>query len=262
MEQFLDEPGSPVETPRAPLHLYNEEFFRTKNYAGNPFRRFSTYWFSRRYYAALLRRYAPPGADRSLLDAGCGMGHLLELLQDDFRCTGYDVMDYAVEQSRLIAPRADVFVASGDEQGRFADDEFSAVVGLGLVEHLERPADFIRDTYRILRPGGIFFFLTPNPEYGLRRRKDPTRDVIGEDPTHINLKPPREWLSLCRENGFVIERQFADGWWDVPYVPLLPKSLQLAIFGLPAALQVLTRSSFLPVGWGVCLLVMARKPAR
>lgn len=153
--------------------MYNEEFFRTKNYAGNPFRRFSTYWFSRRYYAALLRRYAPPGADRSLLDAGCGMGHLLELLQDDFRCTGYDVMEYAVEQTRLIAPRADVFVASGDEQGRFADDEFSAVVGLGLVEHLERPVDFIRDTYRILRPGGIFFFLTPNPEYGLRRRKDP-----------------------------------------------------------------------------------------
>lgn len=86
--------------------------------------------------------------------------------------------------------------------------------------------------------------------------------MIGEDPTHINLKPPREWLRICRENGSVIERQFADGWWGVPYVPLLPRSLQLAMFGLPAALQVLTRGSFLPVGWGVSLLVMARKPIR
>ena len=258
----MTRPASADESPRAPLHLYTKEFFRTKNYAGNPFRRFSTYWFSRRYYAALLRRYAPPGADRTLLDAGCGMGHLLELLQDDFQCTGYDVMDYAVEETRKIAPRADVFVASGDQQGRFDDGQFSAVVGLGLVEHLERPQDFIRDTFRILKPGGLFFFLTPNPEYGLRRYKDPTRDVIGEDPTHINLKPPREWLRICRENGFVIERSFADGWWDVPYLPLLPNALQLALFGLPAALQVLTRRSFLPVGWGVCLLAMARKPAR
>lgn len=58
-----------------------------------------------------------------------------------------------------------------------------------------------------------------------------------------------------------MEGHFSDGLWDVPYAPLLPKPLQFALFGLPALLQALTRTTLNPLDWGVNQIIIARKPA-
>lgn len=55
-------------------------------------------------------------------------------------------------------------------------------------------------------------------------------------------------------------RAFGDGLWDVPYLPLLPKAVQFALFGWPSLIQVLTCGTFMPVSLGVNLVVLARKP--
>ena len=68
------------EFPPAPLQHYNRSYFFKWNYADRGLGRFSMYWFARRYYAALVRRHAPPGKG-ALLELGCGLGHLLALLQ-------------------------------------------------------------------------------------------------------------------------------------------------------------------------------------
>lgn len=246
--------------PRAPAHHYNEDYFRTRGYGKRPLGRFSMYWFARRYYAALLRRFAPARGG-ALLEVGSGLGHLLGLLQDDFQCTGIDFMDFAVEQTRLQAPRARVLPGDANRPLEFESGEFSAVIALHLVEHLERPREFIGEIARILQPGGVFLFATPHPEYKLRRLKDPATDVVGLDPTHINVCPPAVWRAWCAENGFRIERHFGDGLWDVPYLPLVPNKLQFALFGWPALLQVLMQATIIPLDWGVNQIVIARKIA-
>ncbi len=115
MENRESSPGD--QTATAPAHLYKREYFESGNYADRPLGRFSMYWFARRYYAALLRRFAPPVADGALLEAGCGMGHLLGLLQDDFRCSGIDLMDYAIERTRVNAPKARVLQGDVNQPG-------------------------------------------------------------------------------------------------------------------------------------------------
>ena len=102
------------------------------------------------------------------------------------------------------------------------------------VEHLERPREFIGEIGRILQPGAIFLFATPNPDYKLRRLKDPATDITFMDPTHINVQPSAVWRAWCAESGFAIERHFGDGLYDVPYLPLLPNKLQFGLFGWPA----------------------------
>ena len=253
------QPVAPDST-KAPVRLYNREYFHSGNYADRPLGRFSMYWFARRYYAALLRRYAPPVANGALLEAGCGMGHMLGLLQDDFRCTGIDLMDYAITQTRLNAPKVRVLQGDVNQPGLFEPEEFTVVVALHLTEHLERPRDFIREIARILQPGGLFLFATPHPNYTMRRFKDSLTDAIGKDETHINLHPPETWRAFCAENNLVVERHFSDGLWDVPYLPLLPKTLQFALFGIPVLLQVLTRTTLNPLDWGVNQIIVARKP--
>lgn len=252
--------SSPDERQEAPLEHYTREYFAKWNYADRGLGRFSMYWFARRYYAALVRRYAPPGGGR-LLEMGCGLGHLLGLLQDDFQCVGIDLIDYSIEQTKLNAPRAEAYQMSADDLSAFEDESFSAVVALHLVEHLPDPADTIRQVSRILRPGGLWLFATPHPDYSLRRFKDRENDAIGKDKTHINVHPPGQWRAWCEASGFDMLRHFGDGLWDVPYLPLLPRPIQFGLFGLPALAQVVTQTTFTPLSMGVNQIGIARKRA-
>jgi SAM-dependent methyltransferase len=244
--------------PAVPLDEYGQQYFESYNYADRPLGRFSMYWFARRYYAALVRRYAPPGGGK-LLELGCGLGHLLGLLQDGFQCVGIDIAEYSIEQLKQNAPRAEGIVMSADDLTRFDDGEFCAVVALHLVEHLPDPAHTIQQINRIVQPGGLFLFATPNPGYSLRRFKDPATDAIGKDPTHINVQPPQQWRAWCESSGFAVLRHFGDGLWDVPYFPVIPKIAQFGVLGLPALIQVMTKTTFMPLTLGVNQVAIARK---
>lgn len=251
---------TPTEVPK---EHYTREYFEKWNYADRPLGKYSMYWFARRYYAALVQRYAPsaqPGQpQRKLLEMGCGLGHLLGLLQDDFHCVGIDLIDYSIEQTLLNAPKAEAFQMSADDLSAFESESFSAVVALHLVEHLPNPQNTIQQVNRILKPGGLWLFATPHPDYSLRRFKDRDNDAIGKDKTHINVHPPEQWRQWCEQNGFEMVKHFGDGLWDVPYLPLLPKIVQFGLFGVPALAQVVTRTTWTPLSMGVNQIGIARK---
>lgn len=245
-----------------PLHEYGEHYFQSYNYADRPLGKFSMYWFARRYYARLVRRYAPrQRTTNRLLEMGSGLGHLLALLADDFSCVGIDIALYAARETQRNAGDADALVASADHLEAFADRSFDAVVALHLVEHLAHPQEAIRHVNRMLTDGGLFLFATPNPIYVLRPLKHIERqpDAISKDPTHINVHPPQIWRRWAEEDGFRVLRQFGDGLWDVPYLPLIPAGLQFVLFGWPSLIQVLSGLPLLPTALGVNLITIARK---
>lgn len=246
----------------APLDEYGEQYFKSYNYADRPLNRFSMYWFARRYYARLVRRFASQTlVTGNLLELGSGLGHLLGLLNGDFACTGIDIALYAAQQTRRNAAGAQAMVASADNLGIFADESFDVVVALHLVEHLVDPESSIREINRILTAGGLFLFATPNPDYALRYLKKPhlVPDAIAKDPTHINVHPPSIWRRWSEQAGFRVLRQFGDGLWDVPYLPLIPAPAQFAIFGLPSLVQVLSGGTLIPISLGVNTITLARK---
>ncbi len=250
------------QVPQAPLHEYGEQYFESYNYADRPLGRFSMYWFARRYYAGLTRRFAPhPGRTGRLLEMGCGLGHLLGLLSRDFETVGFDITPYAARQTHRNAPGTAVLVASADHLEVFADGAFDVVIALHLLEHVVNPPAAIRNVHRILADGGLFLYATPNPIYALRPLKKPDLipDAIAKDPTHINVHPPDTWRQWSEESGFHILRMFGDGLWDVPYLPLIPKAVQFALFGFPSLIQVLTGTTLIPMSLGVNLVVIARK---
>lgn len=246
----------------APLAEYGERYFQSYNYADRPLGRFSMYWFARRYYARLIKQYAPkkPISGR-LLELGCGLGHLLGLLSDRFQCVGIDIAHYAARETVRHSPGAAALVASADRLEAFASASFDAVVALHLVEHLVDPQAAIRHVHRMLTPGGLFLFATPNPIYALRPLKHIERepDAISKDPTHINVQPPAVWRDWSQAAGFRVIRHFGDGLWDVPYLPLIPKSIQFGVFGLPSLAQVLSGLPLIPTSLGVNQILIAGK---
>ncbi len=255
-------PPSEASARQAPLDEYGERYFQSYNYADRPLGRLSMYWFARRYYARLVRRFAPQQAVTGrLLELGSGLGHLLGLLEGRFRCVGLDIAYYAAQETRGNAPETLAIVASADALEIFTAQSFDVVVALHLFEHLVDPRLSLRQVHRILVDEGLLLFATPNPVYALRPLKRPEKipDAINKDPTHIHVHPPSTWRAWVEESGFRLLRMFGDGLWDVPYLPLIPKPIQFALFGFPSLIQVLTGSMLLPVSLGVNLIALARK---
>ncbi len=213
------------------------------------------YWWSTRYYARLVEHYFKGGR---LLEIGCGLGHLLGMFGEQFETYGVDISVYAVRETHTNAPRARVMVADVEGLAMFPENYFDVLIAKHVVEHLPDPPRAFEQFARIIKPGGMFLFGTPNTESALRALKG-ERWYALHDQTHVSLKAPQEWARLARASGLRVEKMFGDALWDVPYVPLIPTPLQRALFGLPGAMQVLTGSAWMPVRLGESVIVIARK---
>lgn len=234
---------------------FDEKYFSTHTYANITFAKYSMYWWSNRFYAMLARRYGKRGA--RLLEVGSGMGHLVGQLEDTFKTFGCDINHWAVHQSKSVVRNTSLQTASAQELP-FSDGSFSVVIIKHIVEHLPDPQKAIQEIWRVTERDGTLILATPNLDSLLKPWKG--EKWIGyQDPTHIALKQPAEWISCIEGAGFTIKHIFADGFWDVPYIPLIPSPIQKLIFGSLGGFQAITGFVFLPMRWGESIMVIAKK---
>ena len=234
---------------------FDDKYFSTHTYAGISFGKYSQYWWSNRFFARLARRYGKQGT--LLLEIGSGLGHLVGQLSDQFVTIGLDVNHWALVQSQAVAESTFLQVGSAIDLP-YADGSFDLVIIKHVVEHLDQPEKCIQELGRILAPGGVLILATPNLDSLLKPLKGDS--WIGyQDPTHIALKPPKEWLELLRSVNFKIERVFADGFWDVPYIRAIPNIIQKLFFGSLGGFQAISGLVCLPYRWGESIIVIARR---
>ncbi len=226
---------------------YDEQFY--SRYKG----RFNQYWWARRFYANLVKRYRSSGR---LLEIGCGLGHVLMRLEDRFETYGIDVSEYAIQQARTNTSRSVLRVAPAEAVGSLPGP-FDVIVAFHVLEHLVDPGAVLEAIGQATRPGGLLIAATPNPEAPFANRKG--ERWYGMEPTHISLKAPDRWIQLTERAGYRVRRAFGDGLWDVPYVPFIPAPLQLPIFGLPGAIQTVSGVPFIPVSLGESLILVAER---
>lgn len=113
------------------------------------------------FFDQLLKGRLRPGM--SVLDAGCGSGrNLIYLLREGYAVFGADVDRQAIAEVRRLAPHlpAENFRVEPVEDMSFPDD-FADVVLSSAVLHFARDDDrfaaMLRGSWRVLKPGGLFF---------------------------------------------------------------------------------------------------------
>lgn len=115
---------------------------------------------------------ARPLSECAVLDVGCGVGHLDQLLAPHVgRLVGVDVSPGMVEQAARRNPGSEFATYSG---GRlpFEDGSFDLAFAVCVMHHVEpRQWDaFVAEMWRAVRPGGAVAVIEHNPINPLTRR--------------------------------------------------------------------------------------------
>lgn len=241
-------------TPPDTAVPYDAEYYAAR-YRYHPT---SMYWWSVRYYARLVLRHVSeqPENRPRVLEIGCGVGHVLAKLSARCDVAGLDLSPEALRQARAVVPQADLLRGSADRLP-FRAAGFDAILARHVLEHLPEPAGAIAELRRVMRPGGVLIAAMPNPSSVMRPVKG-AQWVGFRDPTHVSLLMPAAWRQLFAAAGFSVQGEHGDGLWDVPYLPYLPTPLQLALFALPAAAQVLLAGTFIPTRAGESVIFALR----
>ena len=113
----------------------------------------------------LLRARIVPGM--RILDAGCGSGrNLVYFLREDYEVFGADADRISIEAVRRLAAElapnlpADNFRAEPVENMSFADSIADVVLSSAVLHFAKNDDQFaamLRGTWRVLKPGGLFF---------------------------------------------------------------------------------------------------------
>ncbi|PLX25334.1 hypothetical protein C0580_02805 [Candidatus Parcubacteria bacterium] len=122
--------------------------------------------YSNKYRDRFL--YKPLFADidwkgKKVLEGMCGTGSTTSYLLDKgAQVTGLDISPKAIEFFKEKWPGVDAVAASMTDSG-LEDNYFDVVVIDGGLHHLHPDLNkAVEEVYRILKPGGLFFFLEPN----------------------------------------------------------------------------------------------------
>jgi SAM-dependent methyltransferase len=152
-----------------------------------------------RVYLPFLQATTLQATGHQILDLGCGRGEWLELLHDHGYCAlGLDINQAMLEQCQSLG----LSVLAGEALAylkALPDNCLGAVTGFHIVEHLafEILIQVMAEAYRVVRPGGMMIFETPNPR----------NVIVGScnfyfDPTHKNPIPPEMLQFVAHYSGF------------------------------------------------------------
>jgi SAM-dependent methyltransferase len=161
--------------------LYDEHYYR--HYCGEvPYER-SDAWL--RFFGNVADRIVQTIGPRSVLDAGCALGLLVESLRDrGVEAYGVDISEYAIGKVRSdIQPHC--------WRGSITDPlprRYDLIVSIEVLEHLPRPAAEAALANLCQFTDDFLFSSSP---------------IDHRETTHFNVQPPEYWADLFLRQGFV-----------------------------------------------------------
>lgn len=128
---------------------------------------------------------------KRVLEVGCGIGAFAKILNEKgYRVKASDISAFIIDKAQKLQPGIE-FVSEDVEKTIGKKEEFDIIFALEVFEHLNNPEMALKNLRGRLKIDGLLIFSSPYP----------TRRTL-EDPTHISVRSPDEWMQLGKESGF------------------------------------------------------------
>ncbi len=198
------------------------------------------------YFRAMLRAvedsfYQDIELERPILDLGCGDGHFASVAFTKPLDIGLDPWHEAVHEAESRRAYLQSIQADGAVQP-FTDSYFGSAVSNSVLEHIPHIQEVLNELGRVMRPGSLFIFCTPNHRFNenlwggelFRKWKMPGLANLyvkfyNSIARHEYCDSPETWKRRLAIAGFSLEKT-----WD--YFP--PHALHILewghLFGLPS----------------------------
>lgn len=190
---------------------------------------------SRRSLEAMDQR-VPGVPGRRLLDVGCGYGFFLEKAREQ----GWDVQGVEpCAHAREYALKHGLEVDAGVlMEQHYLDAAFDAVTLFYVLEHVREPLVYLKEAYRILKPGGVLLVRVPHTTpivKGLKLLRINNR--LYDAPSHLNDFSPATLSLALSKAGFKDATTFPGGAtrphsWDERVVSVMSGGLADVLYGL------------------------------
>lgn len=177
-------------------------------------------WFHRE--SGELFEGFPISPEDSVLDIGCGDGPFssfcaelgAEVIFADINAEKVAAIESMLKNS---AARAIQGLVTDAKPIPLPDGRVNKIIAMEVLEHVEDPAQFMRELVRVAKPGAQFLITVPGP-LGESVQKKLAPDSYFEHPNHIRVFQCDEFARLIEDAGLVIERRADYGfywsmWW-------------------------------------------------
>lgn len=159
----------------------------------------------------VLSAYIPKDTETTLLDFGCGKGHILSAIakwNPKAKLVGCDVSETALTTARKKVSSAQFYTIVDGGALPLPDASVDFVFSSEVVEHVYDTDNAIREIARVLKPGGQFLVTVPYHGFfknlalvcfGFDTHFDPTGG-------HIRFFSKRSLTALLEKNGLMVEK--------------------------------------------------------
>lgn len=153
-----------------------------------------------------------------VLDYGAGAGLHVDLWRQAFPQAdlyGCDISSTAGEKCVAKYPHlTGRYRRIDNDRVDFPDEMFDVILSIEVMEHVEDLEAYLREIYRLLKPGGKFIWTTPCGNFGsidhlysvlagkTESARDDTRRFTWEDPTHLRRLKSGQARRFIQNAGF------------------------------------------------------------
>jgi SAM-dependent methyltransferase len=219
------------------------------------------------YFRGFLRAvedsfYQDIDLPKPIFDLGSGDGHFASAAFDEKLDVGLD--PWVVPMREALKRDAYRLLVLGEgAKIPFADETFASVTSTSVLEHIPDIDPVLRETARILKPGGRFLFCGPNHRFpqelwgrrvllklGLKKLGNAYGRFFNWISRHAHTDSPAVWTDRLERAGF----RLVDTW---DYFP--PKALHILEWGHPLGMpswilkKVVGRWILVPKRWNLAI---------
>lgn len=124
-----------------------------------------------------------------LLEVGCGEGRGIEKLKNQVSSYyAIDKIKNVVDKLKEKYPEVHFIHGNIPPFEGIPDNKFDVVISFQVIEHIKKDKEFLKEIYRVLKPGGVALLTTPN-----------IKKTLSRNPWHIREYTATQLQNLAQE---------------------------------------------------------------